>query len=51
MQGRLMDKYFFLYFIAFIKKLDHFEGKNSYRVKIDVYKKKQKISVYIYTNT
>ncbi len=37
MQGRLMDKYFFLYFIAFIKKLDHYEGKNSYRVKIDVY--------------
>lgn len=39
MQGRLMDTYFFC-FITFIKKLDHFEGNNYYRVKIDVYLKK-----------
>ena len=38
---------FFLCFITFIKKLDHFEGNNYYRVKIDVYLKK--IRAYIYT--
>ena len=37
--ARQINGYLF-FFITFIKKLDHFEGNNYYRVKIDVYLKK-----------